>query len=112
MHATTRRRFFGLLTVLGVSGCVGNGSRVELSAKPRRTAMLDRAMLDSGRVRYHHADYQMNETAHFILSLCEGSFTVEEIAGELASRFDVDQQSAEADVSACLQALRDRGLVS
>ena len=112
MHATTRRRFVGILTLLGVSGCIGEGSRVELSAKPRRTAMLDRAMLDRGRVLHHDATYQMNETAHFIVSLCEGSLTVEEIAGELASRFEVDRRHAEADVSACIRSLRERGLVS
>ena len=112
MQATTRRRFIGLFTLLGISGCVGGRPLVELSAKPRRTAMLDRAMSDEGRVHRHNATYQMNETAHFIVSRCEGSLTLEEIALELASEFDVDRRCAEADVWACIQALRNRGLVS
>ena len=111
MHSTTRRRFVGLVALLGVSGCVGD-SRVELSTKPRRTALLDRALLDHGRVHHNDAVYQMNETAHFIVSLCEGSLTVGEIAKEVALRFDVDRSRAEADVSACIQRLRDRGLLS
>lgn len=69
-------------------------------------------MLDDRLLRNHEATYELNETAMLIVSLCNGTHTVREIAGVLASRFDVSRPHAEADVSVYVRRLRERGLVA
>jgi pyrroloquinoline quinone biosynthesis protein D len=51
----------------------------------------------------------LNGTATAVLELCNGERTVDDIAGELGTRFAAD---VHADVQNLLQAMRERGLVS
>ena len=55
---------------------------------------------------------QLNETAHAVLSRCDGKATVEEIVGSLASEYEVDVETLRADVVECLAQFRERQFVT
>jgi pyrroloquinoline quinone biosynthesis protein D len=81
-------------------------------AKPR---LANGVRLHWDRVRERHVllypegALVLNETATAVLELCDGERTVDDIAGELGTRFEAD---VDADVQNLLQAMRERGLVS
>ena len=64
--------------------------------------LLDR---DAGLV--HH----LNVTASFVWDRCDGRSTVEDIAGGMAERFDVDPAVARNDVTTVVRQLRDLNLL-
>lgn len=53
----------------------------------------------------------LNGTARAIFQLCDGRRSLEEIAGELVVRFDVDRDSARRDVRDTVERLRDLGIL-
>lgn len=54
---------------------------------------------------------QLNDSAHAILLLCDGSRSVSGIAMELAEQFECEPAELEADVQECLQGLHQRQLL-
>lgn len=52
----------------------------------------------------------VNEAGAFLFGLLEGGATEAELSGELAGRFEIPAEQAEADVRAFLAALGERGL--
>jgi hypothetical protein len=61
---------------------------------------------DPGRDRVH----QLNHTAALILELCNGENTTEEIVRVLQIAYELEE-SPEAEALACLDQLREEGLV-
>lgn len=53
-----------------------------------------------------------NETAVEILRLIDGSRTVQQIAAELAARFDADEHVIAGDAVAVLQDMSDKGMIT
>jgi coenzyme PQQ biosynthesis protein PqqD len=53
----------------------------------------------------------LDDTSAEILRRCDGTRSIETIAGELAVIFDGDRAVIEADVRDCLRELEERGLV-
>jgi pyrroloquinoline quinone biosynthesis protein D len=78
--------------------------RDNLVARPLdgETLVLDR---DTGRI------HQLNGTATLVWDLCDGTRTIEEIAGQLTAQFELDEQTAFRDVLALVKQLQDLGLV-
>lgn len=66
------------------------------------TLVLD---LEAGRI------HQFNPTASYIWHKCDGKTLLGEIAGMLAAEFDVDQRTAEQDVVATINKLRELQLL-
>lgn len=64
--------------------------------------MLD---LESGKI------HQFNLTASYIWHKCDGKTLLGEIAGLLAAEFDVDRRTAEQDVVATINKLRELQLL-
>ncbi len=54
---------------------------------------------------------QLNETAHAVLSRCDGKATVEEIVESLAGEYEVEVETLRADVLECLAEFRGRQFV-
>jgi hypothetical protein len=55
--------------------------------------------LDSGQI------HQLNETAAWILTRCNGESTLESIVREFADRFSVDTETAASDVAKTIEQL-------
>jgi len=55
--------------------------------------------------------HQLNQTASFIWQLCDGDHDRQQIAEELAAAFEVDADTAEADVAETLEKLEKIGLL-
>jgi hypothetical protein len=55
--------------------------------------------------------HQLNQTAAFIWQLCDGEHDRMQIAEKLATAFEVDVETAEADVSETLNKLEEIGLL-
>lgn len=66
------------------------------------TLVLD---LESGKI------HQFNLTASYIWHKCDGKTLLGEIAGLLAAEFDVDRRTAEQDVVATINKLRELQLL-
>jgi pyrroloquinoline quinone biosynthesis protein D len=54
---------------------------------------------------------RLNETAHEVLSRCDGRTTVGEIVAALCAEYEVDADALRADVIECLAQLHRRQLV-
>lgn len=55
--------------------------------------------------------HQLNQTASFIWQLCDGNHDQQQIAEELAEAFEIDADTAEADVADTLKKLEEIGLL-
>lgn len=55
--------------------------------------------------------YELDEVGGFIWRRCDGSTTVDAIAGALAQEYDVPEETARVDVAAFVGDLRDAGLL-
>jgi PqqD family protein of HPr-rel-A system len=55
--------------------------------------------------------HQLNPTASFIWTRCDGRSTARDIADQLVDAFDVDRETAETSVRATLQQLETLGLL-
>jgi len=55
--------------------------------------------------------HQLNQTASFIWQLCDGDHDRQQIAEELAAAFEVDAETADADVADTLTKLEEIGLL-
>ena len=55
--------------------------------------------------------HQLNQTASFIWQLCDGDHDRQQIAEKLAAAFEVDAETAEADVTETLNKLEEIGLL-
>jgi hypothetical protein len=64
-------------------------------------------VLDRKRAKVH----QLNRTASYIWSRCDGKATVQEIVRQLAESFDVDLKTAMRDVMAAVWQLRKLNLL-
>lgn len=53
----------------------------------------------------------LNDTAHAILTQCDGRRTVEEIVAVLAAEYDAPAEDLSADVIACLAELAEKKLL-
>jgi hypothetical protein len=55
--------------------------------------------------------HQLNQTASFIWSRCDGQSTIEEIAYQLAAAFEVDAKTAADDVAVIVEQLQRLSLL-
>lgn len=55
--------------------------------------------------------HQLNQTASFIWQLCDGDHDRQQIAEELATAFEIDAETAKADVADTLNKLEEIGLL-
>ena len=55
--------------------------------------------------------HQLNQTASFIWQLCDGDHDRQQIAEELAEAFEIDADTAEADVADTSKKLEEIGLL-
>jgi hypothetical protein len=81
-------------------------SRKDLE-RPRRIGRLGTRIDARGGVAY-----DINETAHFILSRCDGQRSLDEIADELCAHYAVQRRRAHREVRAFVQQLQRAGLVT
>jgi hypothetical protein len=56
--------------------------------------------------------FELDEIGLFVWSRCDGQTTVQQIADELASQFDIDRERAQASTLAFLNLLASRALVA
>ena len=79
----------------------------------RRTEFEERVVEDEMVVMDKESEqiHQLNQTASFIWQLCDGEHDRKQIAEELATAFDVDAETAEADVAETLNKLEEIGLL-
>ena len=86
----------------------------DLQARP---ALGGRARLQTDPVTgepvllYPEGLLQLNETAHAVLSRCDGRTTVAEIVASLADEYEADADTLRADVLECLTQFGGRSLV-
>lgn len=82
-----------------------------------RPRLADKAELrmdpvtDQPVLLYPEGMLHLNDSAHAILTLCDGSKTVAGVITALASQFECPTDELEADVWACLQQLQQRQLL-
>ncbi len=81
--------------------------RLPRHIKLRHDAARDRWIILAPE-RVHSPD----ATAVAVLELCDGVRTVAAIAGELAQTYDAPEEAILADISAMLQGLADKGVVT
>ena len=55
---------------------------------------------------------QLNDTAHAVLSRCDGKATIEDIIASLAGEYEVDADTLRADVLECLADFHGRQFVT
>jgi pyrroloquinoline quinone biosynthesis protein D len=61
---------------------------------------------------YPEGVLMLNSTAHAIISLCDGTATIEQIAGVLAKRFqNAPLEQIQRDIRKYLAELRERNLI-
>ena len=89
-------------TALDLQSRPALGSRARLQADP---------VTGEPVLLYPEGLLQLNETAHAVLSRCEGRATVNEIVASLADEYEADADTLRADVLECLAQFRERGLV-
>jgi pyrroloquinoline quinone biosynthesis protein D len=53
----------------------------------------------------------LNETAHDIVTRCDGAATIAEIAAALADEYDAPSEQLAAEIAACLHDLHQRQLI-
>ncbi|HRX87661.1 MAG TPA: HPr-rel-A system PqqD family peptide chaperone [Phycisphaerae bacterium] len=81
---------------------------------PRRRPGVTSRLLEGDAVLYDAAGgrmHRMNETALHIWNACDGKRTTDEVAAEIAARYDVPHDTARADVEQTLAALALAGLL-
>ena len=82
-----------------------------------RPALGSRARLQTDPVTgepvllYPEGLLQLNETAHAVLSRCDGRATLDDIVASLAAEYEADADTLRADVLECLAGFRERGFV-
>lgn len=54
---------------------------------------------------------ELNETAHAIVSRCDGIRTVDEIVAEISAEYETETAELKEDVLLCLESLRAKGLI-
>ena len=60
---------------------------------------------------YPEGVLELNDTAHAILNLCNGTATVHEIVTTLAAAYDVEEDTRRADALECLGDLLQKHLI-
>ena len=55
--------------------------------------------------------FQVNETAYFVWELCDGCRSIDDIANQVHSHYEVQQESALKDVLEFIQFMVDKGLI-
>lgn len=83
-------------------------------ARPRLAAKAElRADTITGRPVLLHPEgvVQLNDTAHAIVALCDGTHSLRQILCSLADEFEVTPQDLSHDVAGCLQALLKKRLI-
>ncbi len=55
--------------------------------------------------------HHLNETASLVWHACDGSHTIDDVAEELVTRFDIDLETARRDVATVVTQLRELGLI-
>ena len=87
---------------------------LDLQARP---ALGSRARLQTDPVTgepvllYPEGLLQLNETAHAVLSRCDGKTTINDIVASLADEYAADADTLRADVLECLAQFHGRQLV-
>ena len=97
-----------------VSNSASNLSAGGLEKYPKRRSDVrvrvidgETVVLDRKRAKVH----QLNRTASYIWSRCDGKAAIEEIVHQLAESFDVDPETAARDVMAAVWQLRKLNLL-
>lgn len=94
---------------------IGLGQSLTEHSRPR---LADKADLRMDPVTgqpvllYPEGMLHLNESAHAILTLCDGKRTVGDILTDLASQFDCSADELKADVWECLNQLQQRQLLA
>ncbi len=55
--------------------------------------------------------HQLNQTASFVWDCCDGKSTLQDIAHQVASKFEIDSERAHLDVTALTRQLDELGLL-
>jgi len=82
--------------------------------RPRRRTEFEERVVEGEMVVMDQESeqiHQLNQTASFIWQLCDGDHDRQQIAEELAAAFEVDADTAEADVAETLEKLEKIGLL-
>ena len=82
--------------------------------RPRRRTEFEERVVEGEMVVMDQESeqiHQLNQTASFIWQLCDGDHDRQQIAEELAAAFEVDADTAEADVAETLEKLKKIGLL-
>ena len=89
-------------TALDLQSRPALGSRARLQADP---------VTGEPVLLYPEGLLQLNETAHAVLSRCDGRATVGEIVASLAAEYEVDEDTLRTDVLECLAQFHGQQLV-
>src|SRR4051794_20495186 len=81
-------------------------------ALPRHVKLRHDAARDRWAILAPERVFTPDVIAVAVLQLCDGSRSVEVIAGELAETYNAPKERILADVTALLQALADKGVVA
>jgi len=81
-------------------------------ALPRHIKMRHDAARDRWTILAPERVFTPDAIAVAVLRLCDGSRSVEAIAGELAQTYNAPKERILADISALLQDLADKGVVT
>jgi pyrroloquinoline quinone biosynthesis protein D len=81
-------------------------------ALPRHVKLRHDAARDRWTILAPERVFTPDVIAVAVLQLCDGSRSVEVIAGELAETYNAPKERILADVTALLQALADKGVVA
>jgi Coenzyme PQQ synthesis protein D (PqqD) len=84
------------------------------SSRPLTRGDLQRSDLNDGSVLYDRTGemtYTLNLTASLIWSYLDGDFSLEEIAGEVASAVDTDKDTVLSDVLRTVATFHENGLL-
>lgn len=82
--------------------------------KPKlRQDIYIRAIKDEKAVYDKHTDsvHFLNQTASFIIELCDGSHTKEDMVSRLLEKYDVPKETADKDVENILKALHENNVL-
>jgi PqqD family protein of HPr-rel-A system len=93
-----------------------SGGRADpLALNPRARGDLDRVEIDDETVVYDPTTgevHYLNATAALVFELCDGSGSVQEIAGDLAEAFGLPDDEVVEQVESLVAALREAGLLA
>lgn len=100
-----------------MSGDTGQARRVIIAAEskpglPRHVKLRHDKARNAWTILAPERIFTPDAIAVAVLQLCDGSRTVADIAGELAQAYKAPRETILADITAMLQGLADKGVVT